>query len=118
MGLVELAVSIANGVTLNLGLQSKVSHESFTNETGSGARQFASPIVRDAIVTLKQQMVKNADGQLEMAQAKIVILDPTVRVKLQDRFTLADGTTGPVLAVEGFVPKGADRPPLTQVWLG
>lgn len=118
MGLLEDAIGIANDITLSLGLQATVTHEYCTSEAGAGARTFLPAVVRNAVVTLKQQMVKNSDGQMVMSQAKIVLLDPTVQVTLLDRFTLPDGTFGPVLALEGFVQQGATRPLLTQVWLG
>lgn len=118
MGLIEIAVGIANNVTKNLGLQASVLHQFCPTESGAGSRNLGAPVARDAIVVLKQQMVKNPDGQMVMAQARITLLDPTVQVTLLDKFTLPDGTSGPVLAIEGFVSQGADRPALTQVWLG
>jgi hypothetical protein len=115
VGLLDSAVAIANTVTQSLGMQATVTYETFVSADGAGKRTYATPVSRKAVVIKKQQMVKTADGQLVMSQARIVFLTPSI-VGEFDRITLPDGTTGPILNTEGFIAEV--NPILNEVFLG
>jgi hypothetical protein len=115
MGLLDDVVAIANSITNDLGMQAIVSHESVISIDGAGNRSFAAAVARRAVVVKKQKLVKTTTGEMVMSQAYIALLNSTV-VNLQDRFTLPDGTTGPILNTEGFVSNV--NPILTEVYLG
>lgn len=116
MGLLDMAVGIADKVTQSLGLQASVMHTSITSLDGDGNPLAPPPAVkRSAVVVKKQQLVKTSDGQLVMSQASVTFLNPTV-INLTDKIVLPDGTTGPILNTEGFV--AVTNPILTQVYLG
>jgi hypothetical protein len=96
-------------------MQASVSHEVVLSIDGSGNRTFSPAVVRRAVVVKKQKLVKTTTGEMAMAQAYVTFLNPTI-IGLQDRITLPDGTTGPILNTEGFV--SSVNPILTEVYLG
>jgi len=102
---VRNAVAIADSLTLSL--QPEVSHYLYSEATVTsyGAITWGSPYVRTAIVEAKRRLVRNAEGQDVLTAHKItfprwVLIDP------RDKFVLSDGTTGPLLAVEGMLDAG------------
>lgn len=110
-------VGVANSLTSDM--QPTVIHESYTGETGSGDHTFAAPVHRPAIVNWERRQVRTAEGELTVSRASVTFLDPTVIVNDQDRITLPDGTTGPILDMSGpYVESSATLPVLTQVFLG
>jgi hypothetical protein len=120
MGLISNAVALADRITQSLGLQALVNHRSFLSTDGAGKVQFVNPngVSRRAVITRKQKMVKTASGELIMSTSQIVLLDSAVVVNEFDVFTLPDGTTGPVLTTDGYIPADTSHPVLTQVYLG
>lgn len=117
MGLLDDVVALANDVTQDLELQAVVTYEGFLSASGSGARNYSAARQVHALVEHKQVQVRKNDGQLAMARAKVTILDPTILVTVFDRITLPDGSTGPILTWEGFVP-GTNVPILSEIYLG
>lgn len=107
-------------------LQSTVSYERYISSDGSGSQSFASPVQLHAIVDWKQRQLRTADGSLTVSRASILLLSITevfaatngAGVGDDDRWTLADGTTGPVIDMGGFIDAGTSHPLATEVYLG
>jgi hypothetical protein len=131
MSLLQTVVKIADGVTNSLGLQSKVGYRRWLgNENGYGDENLNPKKTLRAVVEYKQKTVVTAAGQEVNSNASVLFIDlPALMLATsnqgmttQDEITLPDGTTAPILALDGFVdPKtgAADgRPVYTQVYLG
>lgn len=115
MDTVRSAVALANNMTADL--QADVTHEVFQHADGAGTGDYIK-VVRPALVTRKQKMVRSADGEMVLSGAQVTFLDASVVVNELDRIILPDGTGGPILATDGFVDSGTGHPILTQVYLG
>ena len=118
MGILTDAVNIASSVTDGLGLQSTVTHEAIAGLDGYGNKLYAAPVSRLAVVEMKQKSVKTASGEMDVSQASVLFLDPTLIIDSDDRITLPNGMTGPILTLEGFMNPETGQPALTQVYLG
>lgn len=121
MGLLDTvrsAVAVADALTRDL--QATVVHTAATlpQDARGEPTAPASPVSRPAIVEMKQHVVKTTGGQMVTSKAKVTFLDAAVVVGLLDKIVLPDGTTGPILDVEGFVDRGTGRPILNEVYLG
>jgi hypothetical protein len=116
LDIVRSGVAIANSVTAPL--QASVTHYAYASATGSGTRTYAAPVVRKALVEMKQQQVRTSSGELTMSRASVVFLDPAVIVTLFDKIVLPGGITGPILAMDGFLDAITGTPILTEVFLG
>lgn len=123
--IVRSAVATANGVTSDL--QVAVTHEAWTGVDGQGSSSYAAGVSRDAIVEHKQRLVRTAAGEMLMARARLMFLEPipdngaTGRrepIDPRDRITLPDGSTGPILDVQGMTDPATDRPYALEVFLG
>lgn len=122
--IVRTGVKIANSVTDSL--QSTVSFERCTGTDGFGAKTYAAAVSLKAIVDWKQQQVRTPEGQLTVTRASVLFLDTAALVTAtggngvsdEDRITLADGTTGPILDMAGFIDAGTTKPVATEVFLG
>lgn len=120
MGLLD---TVRNGVAtaraLTADLQANVQHRSVLGAAnGSGEVPLSAPVLRPALVTRKQKVIRSASGQLVVSMAEVVFLDPGVVVNELDEIVLPDGTTGPIIESEGFVDRVTGSPILTQVYLG
>lgn len=110
-------VALADDLTQQFGLQADVTYTAAVAVDGAGKDITPGvPVVRKAIVNKIQKLVKNADGQLVLCQAYVGFLQPTP-ISVNDTIVLADGTTGPILSIQGFVD-GSNGPILTEVYLG
>lgn len=121
-------IGIAREETLDLHVT--VTFQAWLGQDNSGAATYSTTTPK-ALVEKKQQTIRNADGQLVQSSAYIGILEPlsptTPNVgqtrnnpvdPARDIFTLPDGSTGPILRVDGFFDGGTGAPFYTQVWLG
>lgn len=122
MGLADIVrsgVAIADSLTATL--QVTVNHYVFSEASvdGYGKITWASPHGRKAIVEAKRRLVRTPDGH-DVLSSHVVTLPRQVDVDPRDKITFADGTTGPILAVEGVQDAGYSNGKryLTQVWLG
>lgn len=138
---IKLGVDIANRVTKPV--QSRVSHAAWIGDTTYGDSQFAPPIFRDAIVEKKQQFVKGQGGEMVLSKAQITFLDPiapyktggfakgfaqgftmasiegrTEPIDARDQIILPDGTTGQIVAQNGFMDPITARPFVNELWIG
>lgn len=107
-----------------------MTHKIWKGQDYEGTPDYAV-VVRKALVERKQKLVRNmTTGQEEMSQHYIGIIEeitPTtpntgfVRtnpVDVNDVFVLPDGTTGPILVVDGFFDGGTGVPFYSQIFLG
>lgn len=131
----SLADTIRNGVatanTLTKDLQALVTHKPWIGQDGVGAEQYGTPVVHNALVDRTRKPLYTNSGKLVMTLATITILEPIVAtvpnvgqirvnpVDPRDLFILDDGTTGPIVKVNGFEDAGAAPAPyLNEVTLG
>jgi len=124
MGLADVvrsAVAIADSVTASL--QTDVTHEAWIDDDRFGKPTYADPVTRKALVSQVQKLVRTADDRTVVAKTKVSFLRPIPAqgasgraepLDPRDKITLPDGTTGPLLAVEGMVDPGTDRPYLLE----
>lgn len=117
-------VRIADGITKPL--QATVIYERVTAVSGSGDRTYASPVQLRAIVDFTRKMVRTPAGEMTVTRATIDLLDIDALVAAtdgegvgnNDKFTLPDGDSGPILDISGFVDAGTGHPIATTVMLG
>ncbi len=113
--LVASGVALANSLTSDL--QHDVVHEAYEGPNDQGAPTYGSAVQRPALVEHRQRQVRGDEGNVVMARAKVSFLHP-VRIGPLDRITLPDGTTGPILDIEGMVNGSTGAPYMLEVWLG
>jgi len=125
--IVRAGVAVADSVTATL--QAPVEHHAWISEDRRGEPTFAPLIIRQAIVERKQRLIRAADGRVIAVNTKLTFPRPIEAngaadrrepIDPRDKFVLPDGTTGPVLNVEGIVDPdtltGAGY--MVEVWLG
>lgn len=129
MGLLDAlrsGVKLADKVTKPL--QPTVSYErcTSTNADGYGSKSYAAATPLRAIVDWQQKPVRTQAGMLTVTRATITLLDVAAIAAAtggagigdDDRFTLPDGTTGPILDIGGFIDAGTGHPVASEVMLG
>lgn len=117
--IVRSGVALANKITSDGKLQSDVTWEAANGlPDGAGAQELLEAVTIKAIVIKEQKLVRTASGELVQSTARLTILDPSIVVSLYDKFTLADGSTGPILNTGGFIDGGTSAPLLTDIYLG
>lgn len=111
------AIGIADKVTKDL--QPKVKYEKYLglSPDGFGTELYAAPVFIDAIVDWQQKQVRTAAGVESVSRAVITLPRP-MQINDEDRFTLPDGTTGPILDMGGFVDRVTGYAMSTDVYLG
>jgi hypothetical protein len=122
--IIRSAVKTANSVTQSL--QALVTYERSLGDNGYGAINYAPPIEMKALVDWKQRMVRTAAGQLTVTRATVTFLDVNTLLQVteykglndEDKITLPDGTTGPILDMGGFVDPGTGIPYATEAMIG
>jgi len=125
-----LDTTVRSGVkiidTVTKSLQCKVQHKAWKGADTYGTPQYASAVLRDAIVEQQQQQRKLPDGQYVMTKAQVMFIFPVPPngaagrvepVDPRDIITLPDGTTGPILNISGFMDKGTGRPFFSEIWI-
>lgn len=122
---IRKGVKIADDVTASL--QPNVSVSAWTGQDRYGTKTFAAAVLHAAHVEQKVRQHTTSGGRIVTTIAKISFLRPiaangaTGRVEPidpRDKVVLPDGTTGPIVDVEGYVDAGTGRPFYTVVWLG
>lgn len=124
-GVVKAGVKTVQSVTASL--QEEVVHTAWVGQDGFGAPYWGEPVSRAALVEQKVHMRRLSDGRLVEVRAKLTLLQPVEPngaaervepVDLRDRFALADGTSGPVVDVQGLRNPEDGQPFLLEVYLG
>ena len=128
-----LRSGIATARTITLPLHVTVTHKAWTGQDYEGTPTYDNNNLgtqRLALVERKQKLVRSMSGTEEMSSTYIAFIEevapttPTAGftrtnpIDVNDVFTLPDGTTGPVLAVDGFFDGGTSVPYYSQIWLG
>lgn len=127
MALIDIlraGVRIADKVTKSA--HSTVRYERYLGSTGHGVKTYAGVTTMKAVVDWKQKQVRTQTGVLTVTRASVMLLDiKELLAKTggdgigdNDRFTLQDGTTGPILDLGGFIDPGNGIPLATEVFLG
>jgi hypothetical protein len=127
MGLLDVVrsgIKIADQITKPL--QASVTYEQCTGSDDYGMKTYAASVSLNAIVDWKQKPVRTQAGVLTVTRATVGLLNIAevvaatggVGIGDDDRFTLPDGTTGPILDLGGFIDAGTGHPVSTEVYLG
>jgi hypothetical protein len=122
-------VAIANIITKNL--QGDVSHYPWIaqNAFGSVSQQapFGQPILRTAIIEQQARWRQMPNGNMVFTYAHLIFLEPFEHIDApnrknpidpRDRLILPDGSTGPIVDVDGLHNPGTKSPYFCEVWLG
>jgi hypothetical protein len=107
-------------------LQSVVRFERHVSVSGAGVETYASAVQLKAIVDWKQKLVRTMSGEMVPCVATVIFVDVSALAKAtanngvspEDRITLPDGRTGPILNVAGFMDPGTARPVASEVYIG
>ena len=107
-------------------LQSTVSYERRTGQDAFGAPTYATAVNLLAIIDWKATQRRTSTGILTVSRAVITFLDAAALsaatggagIDDNDKLTLPDGTTGPILDLGGFIDPGTGVPVATEVFLG
>jgi hypothetical protein len=122
MGLADIVrngVAIADSLTADL--QPEVDHYLYSEATLDSYDKvtWGSPHKRKCIVEAKRRLVRNAEGHDVLSSHKLTF-PRAVSIDPRDKFVMPDGTTGPLIAVEGMMDAGFSNGTrfLNEVWLG
>ena len=124
LNVVRSAVKVADSVTKPL--QATVSYERKTGQDTFAQPTYATAVDLEAIIDWKSRQVRTATGILTVSRAVITFLDAaalstatsTNGIDDNDKLTLPDGTTGPILDLGGFIDPGTGIPVATEVFMG
>ncbi len=117
MSLLASAVALANNVTQSLGLQADVTyHKAIAPPDGAGKISRLAPVTLKAIVVQKLREVRTISGEMVMSRSSVTFVEPRV-ISVDDKIILPDGSTGPILATQGFMDD-SQATILVEVFLG
>jgi hypothetical protein len=123
LDVIRAGVKIADNITKPL--QATVLYQRASAAGGYGVT-YPSSVPLRAVVDYKTVQVRTKEGQLTVTRSILTLLDIAAVVAAtngegignDDRFTLPDGDTGPILDIGGFVDAGTGHPIATTVMLG
>lgn len=122
---VRAGVAVAHTITQTL--QVGVSLARWQGQYAFGAVTYAAATDYPALVEYKVRLHETASGKLVQTRAKVTFLtvippngaaNRTEPIDSRDRIVLPDGTTGPIVDVEGLVDPGTERVYMSEVWIG
>jgi hypothetical protein len=121
---IRSAVAVADKVTKPL--QSTVAYQRKTGQDVTGAPTYEAAVDLDALIDWKARQVRTVAGLLTVSRAVVTFLDAAalstatggVGIDDNDKLTLPDGTTGPILDLGGFIDPGTGIPVATEVYMG
>lgn len=128
--IVRSAVATVHAITNNGELTEAISLARWNGQDDQGLATYASTLTINAIVERKNKRIRTASGAETVATATVTILKPFAKlspvvsgrrepVDPRDQVTLADGISGPIMAVDdGLADQSTNRPYLTQIFLG
>lgn len=123
---VSAGVRIAKNITDGGRLLTTVQWSAWIKQDGHGTDSFAAPVALKAFVERSQQGFPSRDGQMEVCNSKVTILEPLPvngapgRVEpldSRDQIVLPDGTTNTILAIKGAVNGETGQPYYFEVYL-
>ncbi len=97
--------------------KSDVTYVAYVSDPGDGAPAFATPVTVQAYVSRKRRRVVTDSGSVYMIVATLIFTDARP-VHPRDVFTLADGTTAPIVSDGGAMDPVTNQPYVTTVMLG
>lgn len=118
---------VAAAHTITQTLQVDVSLARYTGQDAMGAVAYAAAADYPALVEYKVRLHTTASGKIVQTRAKVTFLtvippngaaNRTEPIDSRDRIVLPDGTTGPIVDVEGLVNPVTERPYLVECWIG
>lgn len=118
------AVKTADKTTKSL--QPLLGYERYLEEDSYGKKVYASKKFLHGLEDWKPREVRTKDGIVTVTNATLTFLN-IAEIKaatsgkgfdLNDKFYLADGSTGPTLNLGGFVDAGTAQPFATEAFLG
>lgn len=130
MGLADIIRSgVATAHKVTLDLQATVTHEAWTGQDDTGKPTYASAETRTAVVDRKQRLRRSVGGQEMVSRHVLTFLAPIAAngaadrqepIDPRDRFTLPDGSTGPIIDIASTVDaeSGTGEGYLYEVYLG
>lgn len=126
LDVVRSAVRVVDKVTKPLQPTVSFQRRLTPDDDGYGTRVLAGAVPLRAIVELKQRQVKTTSGILTISGLTVMFLDinklklatANKGVTTNDKITLADGKTTPIIAVGGFIDAGTGIPVATEAYLG
>lgn len=122
---VRAGVAVAHQVTATL--QVDVSLARWTGQDSMGAVTYAAAADYPALVEYKVRLHTTASGKIVQTRAKVTFLTVipphgavgrTEPIDSRDRIVLTDGTTGPIVDVEGLIDPVTERPYLVECYIG
>lgn len=131
MGLADIvagAVTIARTVTLDL--HTTITLAQWIGEDQFGKGIYATALSLRAIVEDKNKQLKTGEGQDAVSKTYIAVLEPIDAatansgftrknpVDERDIVTLPDGSTGPILDIDGLINGATGVPFYSQIYLG
>ena len=129
--LVVNGVKLADTITNNGKLQGTVLYRRAISTDYEGTVTYDPPLSQPAtelraVVEWKQQSVKTKVGVLDMSKTKVSILDLDglrvasggVGLREDDMIVLPDGTTGPLMALNGYMDPITAQPFMTEAQIG
>lgn len=124
LNVVRSAVAVADKVTRPL--QATVTYQRKTGSDNYGTDTYAAAVSLHAIIDYKARQARTPEGELTVSRAVITLLDIDEVVAAtggqginnDDKFTLPDGDTGPILDISGFIDASTGNPVATEVLLG
>src|ERR1017187_7039746 len=108
--LTALRAGVAVAAQVTSPLQALVAYERCLGSDAYGQRIFAAPVTLHAIEDWRSQQVRTKDGILTATGGN--------GFSEEDRYTLSDGSSGPVLDLAGFVDAGTTHPLATTILMG
>ena len=122
---IQKSIAVADKITQPL--QATVEHTAWVSADSYGSSVYAAAVERKALIDQRQQRRRTTSGEVISVASRLTFLKPieehgadgrTEPIDRRDVFTLPDGTTGPVVDVEGFTDAETGHPLVTDVWLG
>src|SRR5688572_2046525 len=126
-----IAKGVATINTITKDLQGSVSHYPWIAQNAFGSTQhqspFGQPITRTAIIEQQGRWRQMPNGNMVFTYAHLIFLEPFEHINApnrknpidpRDRLILPDGTTGPIVDVDGLYNPGTNSPYFCEVWLG
>jgi hypothetical protein len=119
--LIRLAVSTANAQTADV--QGKVTFQRVkknpdgsVKQDGRGNKEYESGVPIDAFIEDEQRPIRTEDGTKRQVNSKVTFFT-SMEVDSEDKITLPNGKSGPILRIKALLDKAGD-PYMTEVWLG
>ena len=123
--LIRTGIQLASSVTRST--QVPVVHHPWTGQDVEGAATYGDPVTRYAVVEYKTKQFPTGSAQLQLVRAVIFFMDQIEAngaegriepLDTRDKLVLPDGTTGPILSVDGVADPSTTHPYYYAVSLG